>query len=135
MTFINLQSSSLTIIPKYSTFVMNNNTIVFKQKHNTIANATTVTNGSIPLSNIISLPPGFSYFVEIYYYDPFMNITNITCGTASVTKSINVDEGYACATFDLQGSSNSSLAIITGNTVTANVGNSCFVIVWQLGGI
>lgn len=134
MTFINLQSSSLTIVPKYATFIMQTNTILFQRKHLSIANATTVINGSIPLSNIISLPPGFSYFVEIYYYDPFMNITNITCGTASVTKSINIDEGYACATFDLQGSSNSSLAIITGNTVVASP-NSCFIIVWQLGGI
>ncbi len=135
MTFINTTGSSLTVVPSYATFVMQNNTILFQRKHNTIANSTITTNGSIPLNNLTSLPPRFSYFVEVYYYDPFMILTNITCGTASVTKNINSDEGYACATFDLQGTSNSTLAIITSNTPVAGAGNSCFVIVWQLGDI
>ncbi len=135
MTFINTTSSSLTVVPKYNTFIMQNNSVLFQRKHNTIANSTITTNGSIPLNNLVSLPPGFSYFVEVYYYDPFMILTNITCGTASVTKNINPDEGYACATFDLQGASNSTLAIITSNTPVAGALNSCFIIVWQLGGI
>ena len=135
MTFINTISASLNVVPQYATFIMQTSTALFQRKHNTILNSTITSVGSTALNNIISLPPGFSYFVEVYYYDPFMNITNITCGTASVTKSIDIDEGYACATFDLQGSSNSNLAIVTSNTVTANNTNSCFIIVWQLGGI
>ncbi len=135
MTFINISESSITVTPKYATFVMTVGSLLFQRKHNTIANSTITTNGSIPLNNLVSLPPGFSYFVEVYYYDPFMILTNITCGTASVTKNINPDEGYACATFDLQGASNSTLAIITSNTPVASVSNSCFIIVWQLGGI
>lgn len=135
MTFINTISASLNVVPQYATFIMQTSTALFQRKHNTILNSTITSVGSTALNNIISLPPGFSYFVEVYYYDPFMNITDITCGTASITKNINIDEGYACATFDLQGSSNSNLAIVTSNTVTANNTNSCFIIVWQLGGI
>lgn len=134
MTFINTTSSSLTIAPKYSTFILQTNAL-FLRKHNTIVNSTITTNGSIPFTNITSLPPNFSYFVEIYYSDAAINITNIACGSASLTKIINSDEGYACATFDLQGSINSTLSVTVSNTLVTSGFNACFIIVWQLGGI
>lgn len=133
MTFVNLTAGLSTITAKCAVFkTANYSSLNLLINH--IPNSETLASGSITLSNLIDLPTNYNYFVEIYYVDSLINITNITCGDAVVTKIINSNEGYACGTFTLlEGQVRQKLSITVDRALTSTTLVRAYIIVWQLG--